>query len=85
MGLTQTQLDKRAALYTRWQTVDTAISNAIASGVTSVNVSTGTGTKSFTKISLTDLRKERASLANQIAEIDSIGRPAIKRFGIRFH
>ena len=84
-ALTQTQLDKRADLYARWKAVDTAITNAIAQGVSSVSISTGTGSKSFTKIALTDLIKQRTSLANQIAVIDNFNRPAIKRIGIRFH
>ena len=83
--ITAQQLTTRRALYTRWQLIDAAIADLIAGRVSSVNVSTGTGSKSYTKISIGELRTERSHVAQQIQTIDNFGRPAITRVGFRSH
>ena len=70
---------------TRYLLIDTAIGDLIAGRVSSVNVSTGTGSKSFTKLSLAELRKELTIVGQQIQAIDNSGRPAIRRVGFRTH
>ena len=83
--LTQTQLTTRRELVTRYKAIDTAIADLIAGRVSSINISTGTGSKSFTKLSLAELRKEMNIVAQQIQAIDNSGRPAIRRIGFRTH
>jgi hypothetical protein len=83
--LTQAQLTARRELYTQYTAIKTAISDLIVGRVSSINVSTGTGSKSFTKLSLAELRKEMTIIAQQIQAIDNSGRPAIRRIGFRTH
>lgn len=83
--LTQAQLTTRRELVTEYNALKAAKADLIAGRVSSINVSTGTGTKSFTKISLAELRKEMNIVAQQIQTIDNSGRPAIKRVGFRTH
>ena len=82
---TQEQLTQRKTLVTRYQLIDTAISDMIAGRVSTFSLTTGTGSKSFTKISLSELRKELNIVAQQIQTIDNSGRPAIHRVGFRSH
>lgn len=83
--LTQAQLTTRRELYTQYTAAKTAMSDLIAGRVSSVSISTGTGSKAFTKLSLAELRKEMTIIANQIQAIDNSGRPAITRVGFRSH
>jgi hypothetical protein len=83
--LTQTQLTTRRELVTRYQAINTAIGDLIAGRVSSYSYSTGTGSKSGTKLSLAELRKELNIVAQQIQAIDNSGRPAIRRVGFRTH
>lgn len=71
-------MSKRTALYERWKTVDQAITDLIT-GAQSATVSSGGGSKSYTRASLSELRKERTELACQIASLDRGGRPRILR------
>jgi hypothetical protein len=83
--LTQTQLTTRRELVTEYNALKAAKADLIAGRVSSFNVSTGTGSKSFTRISLAELRKEMTIIAQQIQAIDNSGRPAIRRIGFRTH
>ncbi len=83
--LTQAQLTARRELYTQYTAIKTAKSDLIAGRVSSVNVSTGTGSKSFTKLSIKELRTEMTIIANQIQAIDNSGRPKIIRTFFRSH
>jgi hypothetical protein len=83
--LTQTQLTTRRELVTEYNALKAAKADLIAGRVSSINVSTGTGSKSFTKLSLAELRKEMNIVAQQIQAIDNSGRPAIRRIGFRTH
>ena len=83
--LTQAQLTARRALYTRYTQIETAMSDLIAGRVASFSLTTGTGSKAFTKLSLSELRKELTIIAQQIQAIDNSGRPAITRVGFRSH
>jgi hypothetical protein len=83
--LTQTQLTTRRELVTEYNALKAAKADLIAGRVSSINISTGTGSKSFTKLSLAELRKEMTIVAQQIQAIDNSGRPAIRRIGFRTH
>jgi len=83
--LTQEQLTARRELYTQYTAIKTAISDLIAGRVSSLSISTGTGSKQFTKLSIAELRKEMTILANQIQAIDNSGRPKIIRTFFRSH
>jgi hypothetical protein len=83
--ITAQQLTTRRELVTEYNALKAAKADLIAGRVSSINVSTGTGSKSFTKISLAELRKEMTIIAQQIQAIDNSGRPAIKRVGFRSH
>lgn len=83
--LTQAQLTLRRQLYTRYTAIGTAIDDLIAGRIASYSVTTGTGSKSFTKISIAELTKLQNQIAQQIQAIDNSGRPAITRVGFRSH
>jgi hypothetical protein len=83
--LTQEQLTARRELYTQYTAIKTAISDLIAGRVSSFSITTGTGSKQFTKISLKELRTEMTIIANQIQAIDNSGRPKIIRTFFRSH
>lgn len=74
-------MGQRSELYLRWKEADAAV-RAILNGAQSATVSAGGGSKSWTRASLSELRKERSDLAAQIARIDRGGRPAITRVRI---
>lgn len=63
--------------------INAAIS-AINNGAQSATVSTGNGSKSYTRASLADLMKLRASLIAQIAAYKNGGRPKITITGASF-
>lgn len=74
-------MTQRQELYDRWKEADAAV-RAVLGGAQSASVSAGGGSKSWTRANLSELRKERDSLAAQIARIDSRGRPRITRVRI---
>jgi len=76
-------MSERSELYARWKEADNAVRKLI-SGAQSATFSDGTGTRSYTKSSLSDLKSERAALAQAIRKLDRRSRPDIIHVGVRF-
>ncbi len=76
-------MSERSDLYTRWREADDAV-RAILKGAQSASVSSGTGSRSYTRANLSELRRERDGLARRIAAIDRQGRPNLRHVGIRY-
>ena len=74
-------MGQRADLYARWKAADEAVS-AIIAGAQSATVSSGTGSKSYTRANLSVVIAERDKLARAIAKLDRGGRPPITRVRI---
>lgn len=73
----------RERLYARWKEADDAV-RALINGAQSATVSDGNGSRSYTRANLSELRRERASLAKRIGRLDRGGRHKIQRIGVRF-
>ncbi len=76
-------MSERRELYERWKEADDAV-RAIMRGAQSASVSSGGGSRSYTRASLAELRRERDALARRIASLDRRGRTGIKHLGVSY-
>ena len=61
--------------------IDEAVSQIVKSGAASATISSGGGTKSYTRLSLTELRAERAKWASALARLRSSNGTGIRHIG----